>query len=398
MAAATPPTSSERSQRLRLFLVIVFFWASIYVFVPIMAPFAEHRGASLQTVGWLVSAYGLAQLILRIPLGVWSDRLRTRRPFIVVGFLASFIGALGMGFVENPLAMIFFRGLTGVCASMWVLLSVWYASHFDPAETGRAMGLAMVVTNSTQLIANLSGGAIADLWGWQAPFAVAAVLAVSGLLLTRTLQESAPSSAPPKLPELLGMGKERSLLTVSLLAALLQALPYMSAYGFTSVYATELGATKTQLGLVTFAAGLPNAIFAYIGGALLVPRFSARNVVLTGFLVATVGLALFPYADNVWALLGYQMLVGVGMGLNFSTLMALSIATVPEERRATAMGFFQSLYSLGMFGGPVMGGALGQHFGLTAVFSGAAIIAATGFLGSLLFLRGPQAIRVAKVQ
>lgn len=194
------------------------------------------------------------------------------------------------------------------------------------------------------------------------------------------------------------MGKERSLLTVSLLAALLQALPYMSAYGFTSVYATELGATKTQLGLVTFAAGLPNSIFAYIGGALLVPRFSARNVVLTGFLVATVGLALFPYADNVWALLGYQMLVGVGMGLNFSTLMALSIATVPEERRATAMGFFQSLYSLGMFGGPVMGGALGQHFGLTAVFSGAAIIAATGFLGSLLFLRGPQAIRVAKVQ
>lgn len=392
-----PPAaaSTDRSQRRRLYLVIVFFWASIYVFVPIMAPYAEHRGASLQTVGWLVSAYGLAQLLLRIPVGIWSDRLRTRRPFVEFGFLAALIGALGMGFVENPLAMIFFRGMTGVCASMWVLLSVWYASNFDAAETSRAMGLAMVLTNSTQLAANLSGGALADLWGWKAPFVLAAILAVCGILLTRNLHESPPAGSPPKLPELLSMGKERSLLTVSLLAALLQALPYMSAYGFTSVYADYLGATKTQLGLVTFAAGLPNAIFAYIGGAVLVPRFTSRNVVLAGFLVAAAGLALFPYAGNVWTLLAFQMLVGVGMGLNFSTLMALSIASVPEERRATAMGFFQSLYSFGMFGGPVLGGILGQHFGITAVFTGAALIAGAGVVGTLVFLRQTRSPEVA---
>lgn len=392
-----PPAaaSTDRSQRRRLYLVIVFFWASIYVFVPIMAPYAEHRGASLQTVGWLVSAYGLAQLLLRIPVGIWSDRLRTRRPFVEFGFLAALIGALGMGFVENPLAMIFFRGMTGVCASMWVLLSVWYASNFDAAETSRAMGLAMVLTNSTQLAANLSGGALADLWGWKAPFVLAAILAVCGILLTRNLHESPPAGSPPKLPELLSMGKERSLLTVSLLAALLQALPYMSAYGFTSVYADYLGATKTQLGLVTFAAGLPNAIFAYIGGAVLVPRFTSRNVVLAGFLVAAAGLALFPYAGNVWTLLAFQMLVGVGMGLNFSTLMALSIASVPEERRATAMGFFQSLYSLGMFGGPVLGGILGQHLGITAVFTGAALIAGAGVVGTLVFLRQTRSPEVA---
>lgn len=392
-----PPAaaSTDRSQRRRLYLVIVFFWASIYVFVPIMAPYAEHRGASLQTVGWLVSAYGLAQLLLRIPVGIWSDRLRTRRPFVEFGFLAALIGALGMGFVENPLAMIFFRGMTGVCASMWVLLSVWYASNFDAAETSRAMGLAMVLTNSTQLAANLSGGALADLWGWKAPFVLAAILAVCGILLTRDLHESPPAGSPPKLPELLSMGKERSLLTVSLLAALLQALPYMSAYGFTSVYADYLGATKTQLGLVTFAAGLPNAIFAYIGGAVLVPRFTSRNVVLAGFLVAAAGLALFPYAGNVWTLLAFQMLVGVGMGLNFSTLMALSIASVPEERRATAMGFFQSLYSFGMFGGPVLGGILGQHLGITAVFTGAALIAGAGVVGTLVFLRQTRSPEVA---
>lgn len=392
-----PPAaaSTDRSQRRRLYLVIVFFWASIYVFVPIMAPYAEHRGASLQTVGWLVSAYGLAQLLLRIPVGILSDRLRTRRPFVEFGFLAALIGALGMGFVENPLAMIFFRGMTGVCASMWVLLSVWYASNFDAAETSRAMGLAMVLTNSTQLAANLSGGALADLWGWKAPFVLAAILAVCGILLTRNLHESPPAGSPPKLPELLSMGKERSLLTVSLLAVLLQALPYMSAYGFTSVYADYLGATKTQLGLVTFAAGLPNAIFAYIGGAVLVPRFTSRNVVLAGFLVAAAGLALFPYAGNVWTLLAFQMLVGVGMGLNFSTLMALSIASVPEERRATAMGFFQSLYSFGMFGGPVLGGILGQHFGITAVFTGAALIAGAGVVGTLVFLRQTRSPEVA---
>lgn len=293
-----------------------------------------------------------------------------------------------MGYVESPHAMILFRGLTGVCASMWVMLSVWYASGFDAQNTSKAMGLAMMVSNSTQLASNLLGGFLADQWGWQAPFAAAAIMAVAGLFVTFSLREQPPeTTAPPRLSELISMGRERLLLTVALLGALLQSIPYMSVYGFTTVYAAELGATKTQMGLITFAAGVPNALFAYLGGSYLVPRFGARKVIIPGFALAAVSLAFFPHVTTVWALLGLQALVGVTSGLVFPTLMGLSIQQVPAERRATAMGFFQSLYSLGMFGGPVLGGFLGEQFGLASVFTGASVVALTGLLCTVLLLR-----------
>lgn len=86
-----PTRKSTGSQLVRLYIVIFCLWSSLYLFVPIMTPFAELRGASLQMVGWLVGSYGLVQLILRIPLGMWSDRLRKRKPFIIYGFGAALI-------------------------------------------------------------------------------------------------------------------------------------------------------------------------------------------------------------------------------------------------------------------------------------------------------------------
>src|SRR5690606_18651738 len=48
----------------RFFAVMFLFWSSLYLYVPVMGPFAQQRGASLQLVGWLVSSYGLTQLLL----------------------------------------------------------------------------------------------------------------------------------------------------------------------------------------------------------------------------------------------------------------------------------------------------------------------------------------------
>ena len=71
-----------------VFLAVTsLYWLSLYFYVPILSPYVEFSGGTLEMVGLVVSAYGLAQLILRIPLGMWSDRLGKRRPFLALGFL-----------------------------------------------------------------------------------------------------------------------------------------------------------------------------------------------------------------------------------------------------------------------------------------------------------------------
>jgi len=49
-------------------------------------------------------------------------------------------------------------------------------------------------------------------------------------------------------------------------------------------------------------------------------------------------------------------------------LMGLSIQSVPRQQQATAMGFFQSLYAIGMSLGPILSGACAQKVGLSSVF------------------------------
>ena len=65
-----------------------FFWSSLYVYVPVLSVYARSKGASLTLAGLVVSAYGLTQLLTRIPIGFFSDVLGQRKPFVLVGFVA----------------------------------------------------------------------------------------------------------------------------------------------------------------------------------------------------------------------------------------------------------------------------------------------------------------------
>jgi predicted MFS family arabinose efflux permease len=54
--------------------------------------------------------------------------------------------------------------------------------------------------------------------------------------------------------------------------------------------------------------------------------------------------------------------------------MGLSILDVSPEKRATAMGFFQAIYGIGMFGCPFIGGLIGSAWGISSIFISTAIL------------------------
>jgi MFS family permease len=67
-------------------------------------------------------------------------------------------------------------------------------------------------------------------------------------------------------------------------------------------------------------------------------------------------------------LLAVQVVAGFGRGVTGTTLMGLSIRHVSSAERATAMGVYQAVYAIGMFLGPLVSGAIGDHLGLAAIF------------------------------
>ena len=64
---------------------------------------------------------------------------------------------------------------------------------------------------------------------------------------------------------------------------------------------------------------------------------------------------------------------------------------MPLNKRSTAMGFFQAIYGLGMFLGPLVMGVIGDFISLNQGFVFLGIVGVlTGFL-SYLFIKGSSA-------
>ena len=69
-------------------------------------------GATGETVGWAVGAYGLTQGLLQIPFGVWSDRWG-RKPVLLVGLTLFILGSVVAALATNIWGIFMGRILQG---------------------------------------------------------------------------------------------------------------------------------------------------------------------------------------------------------------------------------------------------------------------------------------------
>jgi MFS family permease len=377
--------ANPRIQLTLLLASLTLFWTSLYVYVPVLPTYARSLGASLGVVGLVVGAYGFSQLVLRIPIGLGSDRWGRRKPFLLGGMLANGLGAVMLALAPAAWALVLARAVLGAGASTYVVLSIYLVELFPRRQVTRAISLGAAVTSLGQVGIMLTGGVVAEHWGVLVTFWAGVGLALVGLVLVLPLPERAPSggAAVPSTRALVRTGLRRDVLTAALIAALLQYSTFALTYGFVPVYAKDIGASKTDLGILTAvavgAAAVAALLMAYLGN-----RLSGRTAAIVGFAIAAVGAAVVPAIQDLPVLMISQAVGGLGRGLVFPALMATSIRQVPLPERGTAMGVFQAVYALGMFLGPVTAGALGQWLGLNQVFW---LIAATSLLGGLAAAR-----------
>lgn len=391
-------SADHRKATLRLIAAIACFWGALYLYVPILTPYAEEVGASMSMLGLIVSSYGFSQLILRIPVGIWSDRIGRRKPFILAAYVAAALAGLGLALSHGPWAILASRTMSGVSATMWVVITVLFSSYFPAHRAGYTMSLINFATTLTQLVASLVGGLIAEAWGWHAPFWGAVVVGLVGIVVTIPLREAAESRPfGLRMGELMAVGKERSLLIVSLLAALYQLNTWVTVYGFTPNVAAQLGANKAQLGWLTLVTTLPMAVASLGTGSFLARRWTERQMVVGGFWLSALGTLAIPIVTTLPMLFLTQAIGGFGRGLIFPVLMGLSIKAVPSGKRATAMGFFQSIYALGMFGGPALAGMAAQLFGLSGAFYATAAFTVAAGLASTIALSEQRGQQVTSV-
>ncbi len=352
------------------------FFFPLYTYVPILSTYAGSLGASLSMIGLIGGAYGFSQMVVRLPMGIWSDKVGRRKPFVLGAVCMGLLSSLLVVLVQSPVSLFICRILAGFAAAGWVQMSVLFAENFAPDDTPRAMGILNACNNTGQMASTLLCGVVASAWGELSTFWLGVISAALVLIPVTLLHERVEKREPLKLRALLSVAAEKPVLVATILATLAQFITFATIYGFNPIVARNLGASSLELSILTAINTLPG-----IGGAILcgriAKRFGDKYPLFVGMAVTALLCFVTPYAPGVWALYGIQATSGFFRGLTFALLMGLVIRKVEQKRRATAMGFFQAVYGLGMFAGPAVVGLLSDLGGLPFGF------AATGILGAL---------------
>lgn len=361
------------------------YWGALYVYSPILSVYAQSLGASFTTVGMVVGAYGFVQMWLRIPLGIWSDRLGRRLPFLYAGHFFNLVGCLGLAMALTPMWLVIFRGVLGISAATWVAFTVLFASYFPPDQSPKAMGIVTAINGIALIVVNGLGGQIAQMWGMGATFYVGAVLAAAGLIATVPIKEHRTKRRPPTLRQIWRIITPPALMLIASITALNHYSFWATTFGFIPLHAENLGASKFVLGLIGVAALVPYTLTAPMNHHFAV-RLGENRAVFIGILVMAVTMLVVPLIHNIPLLAVSQGVSGFGRGLVYPLLMGLSIREISSEDRATAMGVYQAVYAIGMFLGPTTAGAVADAVGLSGAFIIAGTVSVIAAMAALILL------------
>lgn len=368
-----------------LYLVTSLFWFSTYIYSPILPTYIKSLGASYLMVGLILGCYGVGQLVLRVPIGILSDRLRKRRIFINLGLLSLVISSLGLYLFKQPMLILIFRSFSGIASAFWVIFTVLYSSYFDESEATKAVGILNAFCNGGILLGLLSGGFIVKGCGVTATFFVSLAVAAIGFVVSFAISEKQIDRKPAEVKELLMVVRDRNFQTVAVIGVICQFVSFATVYGFTPVVAKNLGASDFQIAMLTALSAMPAVIGSALSGSYFAGKFGEQKTMIYGLVIAALSCCAIPYSHNMIVLSISQFLGGFGTGTVFPLLMGLSIKNVSSDKRATAMGIFQAIYGLGMFMGPTVVGALTDGVGIKWGFITIGAVALSGILVSLFY-------------
>jgi MFS family permease len=356
-----------RIARILVPVSVFFFWYSHYVYMPILPDYVRERTQNLTQVGVVLAMYGLWQVIVRLPIGILTDRLGRRKPFILLGIILSGVGAVTIGFAATYPQLVIGRSLIGLSMWAWVLQVVFFGGLFDKEMLIKAGSVLTLSSSFAKLAGTFSAGLMASRLGSIFVFLTAAAASIVAALLMAPVREPVREAGGTAWSRLKVVLKSSKVWTVSLLGAVNQFLNFGITFGFFPIIAATMGADDSMKGYLLST----NILFLIAGNLFVTYKGRRKNAFLiaaAGYLFFTVSVIGTPLSPGLAPLFLLQALLGLAHGLTYPVLIGLCMEDIPDDARASAMGFHQSVYAIGMFLGPWVVGALSDLAGIRNAF------------------------------
>ena len=395
---------TEQAQPARLERILPFLALTVFldligfgIILPLLPSYVGEMGGSPQMVGVLFASFAAAQLVATPVLGRVSDRFGRRRViFISLAANAVAMTLFAVAATHHALWLLFAsRILAGTTSGNIGACQATIADVASGPDRVRALGKLGAGIGLGMMLGPWIGGR-ASMLGVAAPPLAAAILAVAALIgvllflpetnaavLARRLRAAEnprQKSAHPATPV-------RPRLSLRALASNPKIAVVMGLYFLTFLYMTNLQTAlalladerfhwkKDHVGDLFGLFGLCSLLTQLALVGPISSRVAPAFVAMGAALMAAVALACIGISPIAGGMVGGLVVLAIALGLTQPLLASLASQYSGQEQQGTVLGFAQSSGSLARAIGPLVWGALYQHFGPTASFLGGSVAA-----------------------
>jgi MFS family permease len=356
----------------------------LYPILPIFL--TQTLKASGSVVGLVEGVAEATQNIVQGFSGSLSDKLQRRKPIALVGYLLAAVAKPLMGVATAWQGVLGGRFLdrlgTGTRSAPRDAL---IASSANEASRGRAFGLEGVGDNAGAFLGPLL--AVLLLIVWHLDIHLIFYLAVvPGLLafLMVLLVEERPVAVTAKAKIDVGLRRFPKAYWKYILATALFGIGN-SSNAFLILQTKDMGASLTTTILIYAAFNLVAALISYPAG-FLSDRLGRRNILVLAFAIFLITYLGFALIQNVAVIGLLFVLYGLYQGIFRSVGKALASDYVPQQLRASGVGWYNTIVGLSGLVASLVAGWLWDQLGHTTVFFFGAAFAVVGGIALLILV------------
>ncbi|WP_456059762.1 MFS transporter [Brachyspira pilosicoli] len=350
-----------------LFIIMILYWFSLYTYIPFQVPYLYALNVTPSIVGIILGLYGASQMILRFPFGIISDYFGKYKIFIVLGSLLSAISCIIK--MVYPTANGFLVGniLTGVAASTWLMYMVLYYSYFDRSKEHMVASKCLVANVIGMFLGFLFATIFYQKFGMNLMLIAAALAAFAATILALFLKEE-KREKKNNIKDLILVIKNKRLLFFSVLSIIEQGIHMAASVSFTLNRIKELGGASYLVGIASLLNMFFAIVSAYIASTSFASKRGSKFYVPFSFVLLGLYCVAVILTKNIFVIVASQILSGLSIGMLASYLTSEALIEINRDKKSSAMGFYQTAYSIGIFIYPIITGKIVEMYSIEMAY------------------------------
>ncbi len=320
-----------------------------------------------------ISVFMLSIAIITPFAGAWTDRLGTRRVFLI-GAIPSVAGYLGAAMAQGVPDLLVWRALAGVgYAVIYISCQGYVAIHADPGRRVTGMATFMGAVFAAAICGPSIGGILAERVGYAMTLAVSAGLVALAAtlihgLLSGTADHQDTERRPLRVRDMAMVLRNPRLVALLALSAI-PAKILLTGFLFylAPLFLTEMGESQSSVGRIIMIYGLMNVLVTPLAARVADRVGNLPLLVGGGAMLSGLGAAAIVLGSSAWMVALAVLTMGVAHALAISPQLVLVQEVCARECRelgqTTVLSVFRLIERMGNVVGPFVVGTLVTLYG-----------------------------------